>query len=163
MRQRVFQTAMTAGLAALSLSCSEPASEGQNTTLGSGGAPGSGGTIAPGSSGMAAPVASGSGGMHQPMGNGGTIAQQPTAGHAATGGSVAPPPVDGGMPPGVDAGIVTAAGKLLPTDNVDAMGPYPVTIDMSAGPNMGWIAHPMDLGKNGELHPIFTWGCGGGS
>jgi predicted dienelactone hydrolase len=58
---------------------------------------------------------------------------------------------------------MSAAGKLLPTDNVDAMGPYDVTIEMNVGPNMGWIAHPTQMGAHGELHPIFSWGCGGGS
>jgi predicted dienelactone hydrolase len=43
-------------------------------------------------------------------------------------------------------------------------GPFAVTIDMNSGPSMAsWVAHPTQLGQNGLLHPIFTWGCGGGS
>lgn len=142
--------------------------QGMNGIIGSGGAApatGSGGAHASGSGGsttmsMTPPstggtpaMAMGSGGMTSPMGN------------PSTGGMMAPPPGDGGMvAPGGDGGMTSGGGaKLLPTDDVGAMGPYEVTIDMSAGPNMGWIAHPKELGANGELHPIFTWGCGGGS
>jgi predicted dienelactone hydrolase len=48
-------------------------------------------------------------------------------------------------------------------DKVDVPGPFEVVIDQNAGPNEGHVAHPKELGKGGLLHPIFTWGCGGGS
>jgi hypothetical protein len=52
---------------------------------------------------------------------------------------------------------------LPPVDKVDVDGPFEVVIDEGAGPNKGWVAHPKELGKGGLLHPIFTWGCGGGT
>jgi len=54
-------------------------------------------------------------------------------------------------------------GTLPPVTNLDADGPYAVTIEQNAGPNRGWIARPTNLGQNGVKHPIFSWGCGGGS
>jgi len=57
-----------------------------------------------------------------------------------------------------------SGGTLPPVTSVFDMGPFMVTIDMNAGPNSGgWVAHPTTLGQNGLKHPIFTWGCGGGS
>jgi hypothetical protein len=43
------------------------------------------------------------------------------------------------------------------------MGPFAVTVEMGTGPNGGWVVRPTDLGKDGLLHPLFTWGCGAGS
>jgi dienelactone hydrolase len=56
-----------------------------------------------------------------------------------------------------------AAGRLPPADAADKDGPFATTIEMNVGPNKGWVVRPTELGKNGVLHPIFTWGCGGGS
>lgn len=43
-------------------------------------------------------------------------------------------------------------------------GPYETTQDLSAGPsNDSGLFYPADLGQNGFRHPVFLWGCGGGS
>ena len=63
---------------------------------------------------------------------------------------------------GADAPM-QGGGTLPPVDSVDGMGPFEVTIEMGQAPGGGWVAHPTELGKDGLKHPIFTWGCGGGS
>ena len=76
---------------------------------------------------------------------------------------IAPPP-DGPNTTPVDPGSNASSGpRLAPVTNVDAPGPYEVVIEQSAGPNRGWIARPKNLGENGLKHPVFSWGCGGGS
>ncbi len=167
MKRAAWQSLMVAAAAALSLGCSGNAKTPASGAAHTPGVPGTGGLPATGSGGMTMLATGGSGATpmtagSSPMGTAGS-AMSPAMGNAATGGGVAPPPVDAGSAAVADAGTTSTAGKLLPADNVDAMGPYDVTIDQNVGPNMGWIAHPTELGANGELHPIFSWGCGGGS
>jgi hypothetical protein len=107
---------------------------------------------AAGSSGAAAP--GGAAGSMAPMQNPMTKPDPMTMA-----GSSADPMME---PMTMDPGTMTGMPTLPPVDNVDAMGPFEVTIDMN-GPGGGWLAYPTELGKNGMLHPIFTWGCGGGS
>jgi hypothetical protein len=172
MTSAVFRTLVIAAAIALEASCASEDSkagdqaQNMNGITGSGGAApaaGSGGTHASGSGGATTTsiMPTATGGTHAaPMGSGGMSSSMSDA---STGGMMAAAS-DGGMnPAGGDGGPMMARGGLLPTDDVGAMGPYEVAIDMSAGPNMGWIAHPKQLGAHGELHPIFTWGCGGGS
>jgi hypothetical protein len=172
MKSVVIRSCVVATAIALGAGCSSAENSGpddMSTTggainIGSGGvqAAGSGGVHATGSGGATTMTMTSTGGTSAaPMGSGGMMGP---GGNPSTGGSMAPPATDGGSNPMVDGGTTAGGGAgLLPTDDVGAMGPYEVTIDMSAGPNMGWIAHPKELGANGELHPIFTWGCGGGS
>jgi len=54
--------------------------------------------------------------------------------------------------------------KLLPAMRTDAAGPYKTLQDLSSGPKgQSGVFQPASLGANGELHPVFVWGCGGGS
>jgi hypothetical protein len=94
-----------------------------------------------------APPASGSGGAPSPSGGASSVGGASSAGGGPTTGT----------------GGATTGATLPPVDKVDVDGPFTVTIDENAGPNSGWIAHPTELGKGGLKHPIFTWGCGGGS
>jgi hypothetical protein len=57
----------------------------------------------------------------------------------------------------------SSARPLPPVQDLDAAGPFEVVIEQNAGPNKGWIARPKNLGDNGIKHPVFSWGCGGGS
>jgi hypothetical protein len=94
----------------------------------------------------------------------------PTAG---TGSSAMMPP--GMMPAGMmPAGMMPAGmmpsdmmpsgkGTLPPVMSVKDPGPYAVTIEMGEAAGGGWVAHPTEMGKDGVKHPIFLWGCGGGS
>lgn len=47
----------------------------------------------------------------------------------------------------------------LPDADVDADGPFQVTVDEMGGGNT-WVFHPTELGKDGLEHPIFVWGTG---
>jgi hypothetical protein len=43
-------------------------------------------------------------------------------------------------------------------------GPWTPTMKASSGPSgSSTLFYPMDLGKDGVLHPVFHWGCGAGS
>jgi hypothetical protein len=96
-----------------------------------------------------------------------------TTGAAIDAGTPAVVGADATVPSASDAAVGTAsgdaavtapaAGRLPPAEAVDKDGPFATTIEMNVGPNKGWVVRPTDLGKNGVLHPIFTWGCGGGS
>lgn len=64
----------------------------------------------------------------------------------------------------VDAGTIAAQPILPPVTNVDADGPFTTASILTTGPggNSG-VFYPTELGKDGLRHPIFVWGCGGGS
>ena len=154
---------------------------GASSTGGSapGGATGSGGMAAPSGSGNSpgvstggstgAPASSGGakavGGAPVQPGSGGAMAA--TGGAPGSSGAGGAPPAAGGSAGAAGASAGAGGGSsgtaLPPVDKVDADGPFAVTIDEGTAPNMGWVAHPTELGKGGVLHPIFTWGCGGGS
>lgn len=84
-------------------------------------------------------------------------------------------PADAAMAPGpagpapvaADAGMdgaPTPTPVLPPVDRVDADGPFETRQELSAGPDgSGGLFYPVDLGRDGLRHPIFVWGCGGGS
>ncbi|MEV5016492.1 hypothetical protein ACIGW1_19970 [Streptomyces sp. NPDC053780] len=56
------------------------------------------------------------------------------------------------------------AGSLPPVVDVTEPGPYPVTVDQSAGPgNDGWLVYPANAGQDGVDHPVLVWGPGAGS
>jgi hypothetical protein len=61
-----------------------------------------------------------------------------------------------------DAGA--AVPSLPAVTSVDADGPFETVQDLAAGPRgASGLFHPAQLGEGGVLHPIFVWGCGGGS
>lgn len=78
-------------------------------------------------------------------------------------GQAGAPAMDPGADDGADPGDPPAGGTLPPVDSVDGMGPFEVTIEQGQSPGGGWVAYPSDLGRDGIKHPIFVWGCGGGS
>ena len=58
--------------------------------------------------------------------------------------------------------LPSEVGRLPLTSNVDADGPFAVTVDGRAGAN-STVFRPTNLGQDGIKHPIFVWGTGGGS
>jgi hypothetical protein len=114
----------------------------------------------------------------------GTGMAMPTGGTGTTGmmGTMAGMPgmSTGGMPAmaGTGAamagtgGTAPAAGSCGPDTmvspanlgNVMMRGPWTPTMKAGSGPNgNSTLFYPMDLGKDGVLHPVFHWGCGAGS
>jgi hypothetical protein len=54
--------------------------------------------------------------------------------------------------------------RLPPVTSVETNGPFATTQDLTAGPRgRSGIFRPTELGRDGLKHPIFVWGCGGGS
>jgi hypothetical protein len=130
------------------------------------------------------PAASGTGGTTPAAGgsganSGGAGSTAPTAGTmaasggtmaatggtmAAAGGSGATGAAGGGATPA--AGSCGPETMLAPADLGDPMkkGPWATAMKASSGPMGGsTLFYPMDLGKDGVLHPVFHWGCGAGS
>ena len=118
-----------------------------------------------------APAAGGAGGTNS--GTGGTTA---LAGAPATGGTsaTAGQPATGGAGPmgGAGTGGPVAAGSCGPATTVSAAelgnvmmkGPWTPAMKANSGPSgSSTLFYPMDLGKDGVLHPVFHWGCGAGS
>lgn len=57
---------------------------------------------------------------------------------------------------------------LPPVGDIDpqnpAEGPFETMYDLNDGPRGGsGVFRPVDLGRDGVKHPIFVWGCGGGT
>ena len=103
-----------------------------------------------------------------------------TGGTTAAGGSAVPPGpgtqpdaaasagtgADAGSPePTADAGTSPAATPILPpVTSVEMNGSFATTQDLAGGPQRrSGLFHPSELGKDGLEHPVFVWGCGGGS
>jgi hypothetical protein len=85
---------------------------------------------------------------------------------AGTGASTqagAPAMMPSDMMPTMPGEPMAMGGTLPPVTSVKDMGPFAVTIDKGMVAGGGWVARPTDLGKDGIKHPIFLWGCGGGS
>ncbi|MBN1606555.1 MAG: hypothetical protein JW940_07965 [Polyangiaceae bacterium] len=123
------------------------ASSGAGTGTGGaeGGNPGGGGSA-------------GRGGTTQTGGSSGAGGK--ATGGTATGGSNAGGATD--TAPTGDAG--SSAGTLPPVTGVDTAGPFGTTQKLSSGPSStSGLFYATELGKNGLKHPIFVWGCGGGS
>jgi len=132
------------------------------------------------------PIGSGAGGVMAPPGGstapggaGGASAGGAGAAPAGSGGAAAQPApmpmTDAAPAPMTDAAIdagslsgpdgATAIGPILPpADSVERDGVFATTQDLSAGPRgQSGLFHPTELGQGGLAHPIFVWGCGGGS
>ena len=67
-----------------------------------------------------------------------------------------------------DAGTVTGdsgpAAGLPPAASTAQDGPFRASEDLRAGPRgKSGLFWPTELGKDGLQHPLFVWGCGGGS
>ncbi|HKP57175.1 MAG TPA: hypothetical protein VJV78_10655 [Polyangiales bacterium] len=83
---------------------------------------------------------------------------------AGSGAMDKPGSMDPGMKPAtMDPAATMGKGTLPAVMSVKDMGPYAVTIEMNEADGGGWVAHPTEMGKDGVKHPIFLWGCGGGS
>jgi Chlorophyllase enzyme len=96
-----------------------------------------------------APAAGGSGAA--------PAAGTPAAGHGA-------PPAGTGTAgtPAADSGLPRAS--LPPVTTTDGPGPFETTQDLQAGPSgSSGLFWPTDLGKDGIQHPVFVFGCGGGT
>lgn len=93
--------------------------------------------------------------------SGGADAATPLAEAGQETGDASVPASDGSVPEDAAAG----GGKLPSVDKIDGLtnGPFAVTIEKNVGPNRGWVFRPTDLGKDGLLHPIFSWGAGAGT
>ena len=121
---------------------------------------GSGGASAA-SGGNSGAASAGAGGATPGAGSGGISATAGSGGAPSNSGSGGDSGADAGAPP-VDAGPVAA--KLPSVDSVDADGPFDTTSDLASGPSgASGVFYPVDLGRDGLLHPIFLWGCGGSS
>ena len=68
-----------------------------------------------------------------------------------------------------DAGVAddsdaSVRARLPPVDSVSADGPFATAESLSSGPRgRSGVFYPRELGRDGLEHPIFVWGCGGGS
>lgn len=71
----------------------------------------------------------------------------------------------GSQPAGAGAVKDSASAPILPpTSGVEGDGPFMTTQDLSGGPHgQSGLFYPTELGRDGLAHPIFVWGCGGGS
>jgi len=87
-----------------------------------------------------------------------------------TAGAAPPAVVDGGASDGgasdggADAGALTPDPILPPATSVEQAGVFETTQNLAGGPKgQSGLFYPTDLGRAGLAHPIFVWGCGGGS
>lgn len=54
--------------------------------------------------------------------------------------------------------------SLPPAESLDRDGPFATTENFASGPvGRSGVFRPTELGKHGGKHPVFVWGCGGGS
>jgi hypothetical protein len=57
-----------------------------------------------------------------------------------------------------------APPRLPPVMTTTGPGPFPTMQNLRGGPSgQSGVFRPTELGKDGIKHPIFVWGCGGGS
>jgi hypothetical protein len=62
------------------------------------------------------------------------------------------------------AGNGASAPSLPPVTSTSGPGPFETMQDLQSGPKrQSGVFRPSELGKGGLKHPIFVWGCGGGS
>jgi hypothetical protein len=152
--------------------CNDSAGKSESQSPGTGGAPSN--ALPSGTGG--AGTGTGSGGARANAGTGGvgsTLMNAGSGGHAASNDRDAS---SGGGPSsamdasavddsGSDAGTPATQGPMLPAvKSVDEAGPFETMSDLATGPKGATgVFRPSELGKDGLLHPIFVWGCGGGS
>jgi hypothetical protein len=89
---------------------------------------------------------------------------------SATAGTGVTVPVAGGGAAGMPGTSSGADGKLPHVTMVEGMGnedavrgPWGTAVKVMDTPPGGWLAYPMDIGKDGIKHPIFIFGPGGGT
>ncbi|MBN1655691.1 MAG: hypothetical protein JXA30_18140 [Deltaproteobacteria bacterium] len=105
---------------------------------------------------------SGTGGLAGSGGIAGTVAGGGGAG--STGGASGAAGSGGGTSQTPDGGAGSTGSTLPQVDSVDTEGPFQTVQDLASGPTRtSGVFYPVELGKNGLKHPIFIWGCGGGS
>jgi hypothetical protein len=86
-------------------------------------------------------------------------AMMPPMATAGSGASMNPDPAVG-----VGAPAPATMGTLPPVDDVNAAGPFAVSMENNVGPGgNNWIFYPTELGKDGLKHPLVLWGAGAGS
>ncbi len=91
--------------------------------------------------------------------SGAAASSAPAAGASAAGSGGAPD--DAGMSA---AGAPSTAPKLPPVADTRSNGPFQSMQNLRGGPKgQSGVWNPMELGKDGLKHPVFIWGCGGGS
>jgi len=68
-----------------------------------------------------------------------------------------------GVASGAAGSVAMPAGPMLPAvTSTDGPGPFQTTQDLRSGPRgQSGLFRPQELGKDGLLHPVFVWGCGG--
>lgn len=168
MRRTLVRIAIAAGVMSALAGCGSRVEGDADTPLAGGPAPagGQGATTHPVQSagaGAAAPSVpqSGTGGSAggEAVTGGGAGSGGADSGAGGADGGAGGAPGDAAVPSGG-----AAAPRLPPADSVDADGVFATSQDLSTGPrgNSG-LFYPTELGKDGLLHPIFVWGCGGGS
>ncbi|HKP57366.1 MAG TPA: hypothetical protein VJV78_11630, partial [Polyangiales bacterium] len=81
---------------------------------------------------------------------------------AAAGGAGAAAAGSGGAAGGAAGASSTPSLPAVP--NTNGAGPFETMQDLRSGPKgASGVFRPRELGKDGLLHPLFVWGCGGGS
>jgi hypothetical protein len=131
---------------------------------------GSGGVTSPagGSAAAAGAGGAGTGSSATPVAGSGGAGAQSTPMAMPDGGpaTMSDGAIDGGaVAPGSDAGPDPVSEPILPpATSVEQDGVFETTQDLSAGPRgQSGLFFPTELGRDGLAHPIFVWGCGGGS
>jgi hypothetical protein len=157
-------------MACLAVGCSSGSKE-VNTAAASGSATGGSGAI----SGSSADSASGGTGLKTgDISQGGTKGQVGSGGRRGAAGKAVSGSGGGSGKTGSGGAKVGGKGgsggggssvRALPAvTSVDADGPFKTEQDLAAGPSgASGLFHPTELGKDGLKHPVFVWGCGGGS
>jgi len=65
---------------------------------------------------------------------------------------------------GSSGGSAAMAGALPKVTSTEGPGPFKTVVDLRSGPKgQSGLFRPDELGKDGVLHPVFVWGCGGQS
>lgn len=115
-------------------------------------------------SGMTNNTAAGSGGVAA-MVAGAPGASSGAGASAAGAGGAAATAQAGALGAAAGSGGAAPAGVALPkVTNTDGPGPFKAMVDLRSGPKgQSGLFRPDTLGKDGLLHPVFVWGCGGQS
>jgi hypothetical protein len=141
---------------------------------------------AAGASGSGMPASGSGAGSSSGAGAAGTTTPSGRSGSPAAGSSGSAAPLAGSGSAGADAlpvagqaggtsagasgaaagsgGAAATAPALPPVTSTDKPGPFETVQDLQSGPRRAsGVFRPKTLGENGLRHPLFVWGCGGGS
>jgi hypothetical protein len=151
-------------LSAAFVGCAETGANGGNAGGGAGGATGGVGGASGGAGGVGGAtggVGGATGGIGGAGGATGGVGGASGGAGGVGGGGMGGVGGDGGM--GGSGGGAPTSGSCLPATEVDTLkgGPHPFTHIEDGGPTgESWVFYPEDIGKDGMVHPIFTWGPG---